>query len=137
MRRLPGELYQMKNEPLDHAIRVLSQMDIDLHRISIDASEAQAGLIADCCEHRLAMLTKLRHVKMQNQAHEEQSFKAGDFNGGDINEEDDSTYFFRVAAQHSNAHAAYRRKMNRIALILGAISLGIILAVVKILTDLF
>ena len=53
------------HEPLDHAILVLSQMEIDLHRIAIQSDEAQGALIGDCAEHRIAILNKLRHIKQQ------------------------------------------------------------------------
>lgn len=53
------------HEPLNHAILVLKQMEIDLHRIAIQSDEAQGALIGDCAEHRIAMLNKLRHIKTQ------------------------------------------------------------------------
>ena len=53
------------HEPLNHAILVLEQMEIDLHRIAIQSDDAQGALIGDCAEHRSAMLNKLRHIAKQ------------------------------------------------------------------------
>ena len=53
------------HEPIDHAILVLAQMEIDLHRIAIQSNDAQGGLISDCAELRVAKLNRLRHIKEQ------------------------------------------------------------------------
>ena len=61
---------KLNHEPLDHAILVLTQMDIDLHRICIQANDAEGALIGDCAEQRISILNKLRHIKEQWTAQE-------------------------------------------------------------------
>ena len=155
MRRLPGGLYQMKNT-LQNAIRLTELLQHDIARISANGTTEQQRLAAICADNRLTIANCLWHIQSLEPATkkptvipstpeqseelrklDEQSFKAGDFNPGDINETDDQSWLARQMAKHENAHAAYRRKVNRVGWILAATAAGVLAGVVKILTDLF
>jgi hypothetical protein len=90
------------HEPLDHAILVLTQMEIDLHRIAIQSNEAQGGLINDCAEHRIAMLNKLRHIKQQWGQDEAQKFVPLDRALGRVHRQPES---IRISAEEITSNA--------------------------------
>jgi hypothetical protein len=145
-------------ETLHHASRLTELLQHDIARIAKDGNAEQQRLAAICADNRLQLANCLWRIQSippvktigdeidllisetsSPEAREryEASARAGDFNPGDINEIDDNTWFARQMAKHENAHAAYRRKVNRVAWLLAATAVGVVLAVVKILTDLF
>ena len=131
---------------LQNAIRLTELLQHDIARISANGTTEQQRLAAICADNRLQMANCLWHIQHigellkpsdESRDRYEASAKAGDFNPGEIHELDDQSWLARQMAKHENAHAAYRRKVNRVGWILAATAAGVLAGVIKILTDLF
>ena len=147
-------------DSINHALLITGLLERDIARICASGNEAQQGLAADCAEHRMQIANKLRMIEqceyrtkesydasrkaiivpstLEQSAElrklDEQSFKAGDFNG-DINEPDDDTYMRHAAVSDAKALAEYQQRVRRLGWIFAgiiAISAGVVLAGIKI-----